>query len=228
MPDPAWSTQTVLDGKSSDDAAIGLVCSGRGNNSFPILRRTGCRVGLNPKTNSQIRRSDELDSRVLEDLANLFDGIKVGLDTTFRALQPAYGRKRQPRKPGKLVLPPSEERACCLNLSRVNEHLRLLIPSGSHCEFQSAGPRPVRKQVPYQSSSVVAKSIGCGPKSNERRTCERSRFQPHSPHVSLGDAAKRKLHRSRRKALPRPFVAGRDIRPQLESWEEMPRLRHAL
>jgi hypothetical protein len=148
MQDPAWSTQTMRDGKSSDDAAIGLACSGRGNNSFPILRRTGCRVGLNPKTNSQIRRSDELDSRVLEDLANLFDGIKVGLDTTFRALQPAYGRKRQPGKLGKLVLPPSEERPCCLNLSRVNEHLRLLIPSGSHSEFQSGRAAPSAKASP--------------------------------------------------------------------------------
>ena len=66
------------------------------------------------------------------------NGIKVGLDATFRALQPAYGRKGQPCFACKLLLPPSEERASCLDLSRVNEHLYPLIPSGNRCQFQLA------------------------------------------------------------------------------------------
>jgi hypothetical protein len=116
----------VLDEKSPSDPAIGLASLGWGSNgSFAILRRTGCCFGLNPKTNAQIRRSDELNSGVLERLTNLLDGVEVGLDTTFRAFQPADGGKRQPGQPGKLILSPSEKRACCLNLSRVNEHLCL-------------------------------------------------------------------------------------------------------
>jgi hypothetical protein len=126
---PPGPPKMVRDGKSSSDSAKGLACSGRGNSGFAILRRSGCCFGLNPKTNSQIRRSDEFDSRVLKHLPNLLNGIKIGLDTTFRTLQPAYGRERQPREPGKLILPPPQERACCLNLSCVYQHLRFLIPS---------------------------------------------------------------------------------------------------
>jgi hypothetical protein len=117
-----------------------LACSGQGDGTLLISRRTGCCFRPSPKANSQIRSSNELNSRVFQRLPNLLNGIKVGLDATFRALQPAYGRKGQPGFPGKLLLPPSEERASCLDLSRVNEHLCPLIQSGNRCEYQLAGP----------------------------------------------------------------------------------------
>jgi hypothetical protein len=109
---------------SSNQAPRDLACSGGGNGTLLVLRRTRCCFGPNPKPDSQIRRPDELDSCVFKCPPNLLNGIKVGLDTTFRAFQPAYGRKSQSGFPGKLTLPPSQEGASCLDLSRVNEHFR--------------------------------------------------------------------------------------------------------
>jgi hypothetical protein len=124
---------------SSDQPPGDLAGSGQGGAALLILRRTGYRVRPNPNANPQIWRSNELNPCVFQRLPNLLNGIKVGLDATFRTLQPTYGRKRQPCFAGQLILSPSEERASCLDLSRVNEHLGPLIPSGNRREIQTPG-----------------------------------------------------------------------------------------
>ena len=126
--DHAWNGAALTAAKpgenSSDQPPGDLACSGGGNRNWLILRRVDCCSALNPKADSQIWSPDELNSCVFKCLSNLLHGVKVGFDTTFRAFQPAYGRKRQPGFPGKLTLPPSQEGASCLDLSRVNQHLR--------------------------------------------------------------------------------------------------------
>ena len=134
-----YSAKIARNGMSSDQPPGDLAGSGQGDATLLILRRTGCRVRPNPKANPQIWRSNELNPRVFQRLPNLLNGIKVGLDATFRTLQPTYRRKRQPCLPGQLILPPSQERASCLDLSRVNEHLGPLIPSGNRREIQTPG-----------------------------------------------------------------------------------------
>jgi hypothetical protein len=146
------SAKIARNDMSSDQPPGDLAGSGQGDATLLILRWTGCCVRPNPKANAQIWRSNELDPRAFQRLPNLLNGIKVGLDATFRTLQPAYGRKRQAGFPGQLVLPPSEERASCLDLSRVNEHLCPLIPSGNRCEIQNPGGR---------SASTDTTATGC-------------------------------------------------------------------
>jgi hypothetical protein len=122
-------------GASANQPARELACSGEGNRTWLILRWTGGYFIADPKTDTEIRRPDELDTCTLKRLPNLLDGIKVGFDTALRAFQPTYGRKRQPGLLGKLFLPPSEEGAGCLDLSGVNEHLCPSIPSGNPVIF---------------------------------------------------------------------------------------------
>jgi hypothetical protein len=149
-----YAAKIARNDMSSDQPPGDLAGSGQGDAALLVLRRTGCRVRPNPKANSQIWRSNELNPRAFQRLPNLLNGIKVGLDATFRTLQPAYGRKRQPSFPGQLILPPSEERASCLDLSRVNEHLCPLIPSGNRCEIH-----PPRAAAPAQAQRQQAARV---------------------------------------------------------------------
>jgi hypothetical protein len=86
-----YSAKIASNDLSSDQPSGDPAGSGQGDATLLILRRTGCRVRPNPKANSQIWRSNELNPRVFQCLPNLLDGIKIGLDATFRTLQPAYG-----------------------------------------------------------------------------------------------------------------------------------------
>jgi hypothetical protein len=135
----------LIQADSSDQAPGDLACSSGGYGGLFVLRRIRYGFGPNPKPDSQIRRPDELNSCIFKCAPNLLHGVKVGFDTTFRAFQPAYRRKSQSGFPGKLTLPPSQEGASCLDLSRVNEHLRPHRCCAGPAQPSSYPRRPFRK-----------------------------------------------------------------------------------
>jgi hypothetical protein len=68
--------------------------------------------------NTGIRIPEKLDSSALKGVSDLFDRVDMRRDLADQALQSTNGRNRNPGVDGKLVLLPSNQRSCCLDLTR--------------------------------------------------------------------------------------------------------------
>jgi hypothetical protein len=146
----------------------------------PLIRfgRAGLYFTPNPVTNAQIWRADKLDSGVFKRLPNLLHGIEVGFDGSFRAFQPAYRRKRQSRLAGEFILPPSQERAGRLDLSRVNQHGHSRSPAWlSTRRAQQISPR-MPTGIPTSSPSQRRSVQHASSQPNDRFTFEVTRQMP--------------------------------------------------